>query len=164
MNENIVKASSELVSVLSKKGLRAACAESCTGGMIGAAITSVPGSSKVFLGGVISYDVSVKTGLLGVSENTLERFGVVSPECAAEMACGAVAAMDADIAVSVTGLAGPDGGSDELPVGTVCFGIATKNGCDSFTKFFDGTSGREGVRQAAVLEALEAMRRTAQNI
>ncbi len=141
---------------LCEKKLTMSVAESCTGGLIGAAITAVPGSSEVFFGGVISYGVSVKQKLLGVSDETLSAFGVVSERCAAEMAEGARRAADTDIAVSVTGVAGPGGGSEKTPVGTVCFGVSTASFTAAFTCSFDADAGREGVREEAVLTAVNA--------
>ncbi len=114
-----------LVEKLKKHSLVCATAESCTGGGIGKAITAVPGSSDVFAGGIISYANEVKAGVLGVRRETLEEFGAVSSQCAAEMAKGALALTKADLAVSVTGIAGPGGGTPEKPVGTVWFGLAS---------------------------------------
>lgn len=156
MRDDIYTAACKLVELLSEKKLTVATAESCTGGLIGAAITAVTGSSEVFYGGVISYDVGVKTKLLGVSEDTVRQYGVVSEQCAAEMARGAASAIGADIAVSVTGVAGPGGGSEKTPVGTVCFGVAAGDSVYAFTRRFDAAAGREGVRADAVLEALGA--------
>ncbi len=114
-----------LVEKLKKHSFVCATAESCTGGGIGKAITAVPGSSEVFAGGIISYANEVKAGVLGVRRETLEEFGAVSSQCAAEMAKGALALTKADLAVSVTGIAGPGGGTPEKPVGTVWFGLAS---------------------------------------
>ena len=102
-----------------ERGLTLATAESCTGGLVAARLTSVPGSSDVFLGGVVSYANEVKTAALGVPEDVLAAHGAVSAETAAAMAEGARRRLDADVAVAVTGIAGPGGGSDEKPVGLV---------------------------------------------
>ena len=115
----------KLVERLGELGRTCGTAESCTGGGIGSAITAVPGSSAVFMGGVISYDNSVKQGVLGVSPGTLAAVGAVSPETAEQMAVGARRLLKVDYAVSVTGIAGPGGGSAEKPVGLVWFGVAT---------------------------------------
>lgn len=141
-----------LVELLRSRGLKCATAESCTGGGIGSAITAVPGSSDVYLGGVVSYANSVKRDVLGVPEETLESVGAVSPETAASMADGVRRLVGADIAVSVTGIAGPGGGSAEKPIGLVWFGIAAKDGTRTEKAIFVGD--RERVREQAVLHAL----------
>ena len=112
-----------LVTKLGEKKLKLATAESCTGGLVGKRITEMAGSSSVYLGGVVAYDNSVKIKLLGVKESTLEQFGAVSEQTAIEMAEGAAKNLAADIGISTTGIAGPDGGSDEKPVGLVYVGI-----------------------------------------
>jgi len=104
-----------------------ACAESCTGGLFGATITEIPGSSAFFEGGVISYSNKMKMQLLGVNEATLTNFGAVSDETAKEMALGLSKLTGASYSISITGIAGPDGGSDEKPIGTVWVGIASEN-------------------------------------
>ena len=142
----------KLVAILKAKGLTCATAESCTGGGVGAAITAVPGSSAVFLGGVISYANAVKQSVLGVSPSTLGTVGAVSPETAAQMADGARRLLKADLAVSVTGIAGPDGGSAAKPVGLVWFGLATKDGVRTEKAIFAGD--RAAVRAQAVTHAL----------
>jgi len=145
----------ELVSLLAAKGLTCATAESCTGGGVGSAITSVPGSSAVFQGGVISYSNDVKANVLGVSRDSLSRVGAVSQEVAEQMACGARRLAMADIAVSLTGIAGPGGGSAGKPVGLVWFGLATARGVRSERRVFSGD--RASVRAAAVEHAIEMM-------
>ena len=143
----------KLVDLLKAQGLTCATAESCTGGGIGSAITAVPGSSEVYWGGVISYDNSVKHGVLGVSEETLATVGAVSSETAAQMAIGVRKLLRTDLAVSVTGIAGPGGGSDEKPVGLVWFGLADADGKTRSEKaIFPGD--REAVRKATILHAL----------
>lgn len=142
----------KLVELLKASGMTCATAESCTGGMVGAAITAVPGSSEVYLGGVVSYANSVKEGVLGVSSRTLETVGAVSEECAVEMAEGVRKLTSADIAVSITGIAGPGGGSEEKPVGLVWFARATANGTISDKAIFSGS--RSEVREAAMRHAL----------
>ena len=132
-----------------------ATAESCTGGGVGYAITAVSGSSAVFWGGVISYDNSVKHGGLGVPEEVLATKGAVSPECAAAMADGARRRLNTDLAVSITGIAGPGGGSAEKPVGLVWFGVASKSGTITDKKVFSGD--REPVRTAAIEHALQLL-------
>lgn len=114
--------------VLQGRRLHLATAESCTGGLIAAAITSVAGSSAWFERGVVTYANSAKTDLLGVEASLFEQVGAVSPEVAQAMALGARQRAEADLAVAVTGIAGPSGGSAEKPVGTVWFGLATGQG------------------------------------
>ena len=147
-----VSPAERLVAKLKERGLTCATAESCTGGSVGGAITAVPGSSAVFLGGVISYANEVKRDVLGVPQEILETHGAVSPECAERMAAGARNLLKADLAVSLTGIAGPDGGSAEKPVGLVWFGLATKDGVRTEKKVFAGD--RAAVRAQAVDHAL----------
>ena len=142
----------KLVDILKAQGLTCATAESCTGGTVGGAITAVPGSSAVFLGGVISYANEVKRDVLGVPQEILDTQGAVSPECAERMATGVRALLKADLAVSLTGIAGPDGGSAEKPVGLVWFGLATKDGVRTEKMVFSGD--RASVRAQAVDHAL----------
>lgn len=141
-----------LVELLRARGLTCATAESCTGGGVGAALTAVPGSSAVFLGGVVSYANAVKRDVLGVSAATLDTVGAVSPETAAQMADGVRRLAKADLAVSVTGIAGPGGGSAEKPVGLVWFGLATPDGTRTERAIFAGD--RAAVRAKAVTHAL----------
>ena len=143
---------SNLVELLKARGITCATAESCTGGGVGSAITAVPGSSAVFAGGVISYSNDVKRAVLGVSARTLDDFGAVSSEVAAQMAAGARRLLQVDLAVSLTGIAGPDGGSVEKPVGLVWFGLATKDGVRTEKAIFRGD--RAGIRANAVVHAL----------
>ena len=143
---------SNLVELLKARGLTCATAESCTGGGVGSAITAVPGSSAVFAGGVISYSNDVKRDVLGVSAQALDDFGAVSSEVAVQMAAGARRLLKVDLAVSLTGIAGPDGGSAEKPVGLVWFGLATKDGVRTEKAIFRGD--RAGIRANAVVHAL----------
>lgn len=142
----------KLVALLKARGLTCATAESCTGGGIGATITGVAGSSAVFAGGVISYSNDVKADVLGVSREDLARVGAVSREVAAQMAEGVRKLLGTDLAVSVTGIAGPDGGTDEKPVGTVWFGVATATGVRTEKCLFRGD--RAKVREQTILHAL----------
>ena len=141
-----------LVELLKARGLTCATAESCTGGGVGSAITAVPGSSAVFAGGVISYSNDVKRDVLGVKAETLSTVGAVSSETAAQMADGVRRLLKTDLAVSLTGIAGPDGGSAEKPVGLVWFGLATKTGVRTEKAIFRGDRAR--VREQAVVHAL----------
>jgi nicotinamide-nucleotide amidase len=144
-----------------QRGLTIAVAESCTGGLIAAALTDVPGSSAVFLGGAVTYSDAAKNRLLGVSRDDLERFGAVSREVAQAMAAGALESFNADIAVSVTGIAGPAGGSAEKPVGTVWFGVAARigDGVDAQSSVAWAGASREAIRARATSMALNLIRR-----
>ena len=160
MTQNLLKQifslSAELVETGRARGKTLATAESCTGGLIGAAITSAPGSSSVFYGGIIAYHNAVKTGQLGVSPETIKTHGAVSQAVSEEMAAGCRARLNVDIAVSVTGVAGPSGGSAEKPVGTVWIGLATADGVTSRQHNFPDMS-RNKVRDQTCLAALETM-------
>lgn len=147
----MTKLSCDVISALQGKTL--ATAESCTGGGIGAALTAVPGSSKVYKGGIISYTNDVKINFLGVSEEILESSGAVSGCVAELMAYGARNALKTDIAVSVTGLAGPDGDSYGNPVGTVYIGYSDRKITLSRHFLFQGD--RESVRNQAIYAALQ---------
>ena len=138
-----------LLEKLTSEKMTFAAAESCTGGLICQRLTAIPGSSSAVMGGVVSYAVGVKETVLGVKRETVKRYGVVSEQCAREMACGVQKLTGADIAVSVTGIAGPGGGSAKAPVGTVCFGAAFRGVCKTYTKYFPQNLGREGIRDAA---------------
>ncbi len=140
----------KVISALQGKTL--ATAESCTGGMIGSALTGVPGSSGVYKGGIISYVNEIKQKLLNVPADLLENRGAVSKEVAEAMAAGAKTALKAHIAVSVTGLAGPGGDDFGNPVGTVFLGYCDET--TSFSREFHFTGDRNAVRQQAVTAAL----------
>jgi nicotinamide-nucleotide amidase len=141
-----------LIALCRAKGVKVATAESCTGGMVGAALTDIAGSSDVYERGVITYSNAAKIALLGVQAETLDAHGAVSEQVAAEMATGLLARAPVGIAVSVTGIAGP-GGSDHKPEGRVCFGLATATGIRTETVDF-GAPGRAQVRAAATAHAL----------
>lgn len=128
-------------------------AESCTGGLIAGALTAVPGSSEVVQGGIVSYSNQIKHRLLHVSEENLQTYGAVSSQVAKQMAEGSRAALNTDVAVSVTGIAGPGGATPTKPVGTVWFGLATDKGCETYLRVFKGD--RDAVRNQTVLYALE---------
>ena len=142
-----------LVTLAREKNVTFGTAESCTGGLISAAVTGVSGASAVFYGGIVSYDNSVKAGLLGVREETLASVGAVSPKTAIEMSTGAIKALSVDFAVSVTGIAGPGGGTPTKPVGLVYISTASKNGAITVKEnLFKGD--REEVRRQTVETAL----------
>ena len=141
-----------------EKGLKIACAESCTGGLVGASLTEIAGSSEVFNGSAVTYSNEAKHKILGVKNETLANFGAVSEECALEMASGARKIYDADFSVSITGIAGPDGGSELKPVGTVWFGLASNEKTFAVMKNFSGNRGE--VRAQAVRFALSELLRS----
>ena len=143
-----------VVRSLAERNLTVAAAESCTAGMVAAAVADVPGSSAVLLGGIVSYANEIKENLLGVSGETLRMHGAVSVETAREMADGVRRKTGASIGVSTTGIAGPGGGTDEKPVGTVCFGISTAHGTRAVRRQFNPALERDEIRRRATLEAL----------
>ena len=142
---------------LERRQARLAVAESCTGGLLGARITAIPGSSRTFLGGVVAYDNEVKLGLLGVSADSLAAHGAVSEAVAREMASGVARVFGAEAAASVTGIAGPDGGTALKPVGTTWIGVSVGGQVRAFSYVFPGE--REVVRRRAAQAALDALRR-----
>ena len=142
---------------LKERGLLLVTAESCTGGWVGQEITAIAGSSDYYDCGFITYSNAAKQDMLGVPAATLQQFGAVSEETARAMAAGALAHSAAQVALSVTGVAGPGGGSPERPVGTVCFGWAVKgrDGAQSARRLFDGD--RAAVRRQSVAFALQGV-------
>ncbi|MGN6279227.1 MAG: CinA family protein [Sphingomonas sp.] len=156
----LIDAATRVVEANRAAGRRIAVAESCTGGLVSAALTEVPGSSDVFECGIVSYSNDVKLDLLKVSNDVLETFGSVSIAVAWSMAQGALELSCADTAVAITGIAGPGGGSEKKPVGTVVFARAEKEG-DPAEVVADrkefGDLGRGGVRLQAALCALELL-------
>ncbi len=141
---------------LKARGLRLATAESCTGGWVAGAVTAIAGSSEWFDRGFVTYSNDAKMEMLGVSAATLEAFGAVSEQTAGEMAAGALAHSKAQLALSITGVAGPGGGSAEKPVGMVCFGWAGEGGAPLvITRNFSGD--RESVRRQSVICALQGV-------
>lgn len=146
----------ELVGFLQEKGLTVATAESCTGGAVSAAVTSVAGCSSVMLGGVVAYSNSVKANVLGVDEAVLAENGAVSEPVVRQMVTGVAALLGADCAVATSGIAGPGGGTPEKPVGTVW--IAAKVGASVRVKLLDtGSASREYNIGASVMEALSLL-------
>jgi PncC family amidohydrolase len=150
---DIFKKSSELLNLAKRNAVTIGVVESCTGGLLGAAITAMPGSSSVFQGGFLTYSNRLKEELVGVNPETLNAFGAVSEQTACEMALGGRNRLGVDLAVSITGIAGPDGGTPQKPVGTVWFGLAHKGGVTAEKKVFEGL-GRNRVRDHAVIQAL----------
>lgn len=146
-----------VVKHLKKEGLTLATAESCTGGLIGKRITDVSGASEVYLGGCVTYANSAKEDLIGVSRESLEKYGAVSEQVAREMARGVRLALGADIGISTTGIAGPGGGTPEKPVGTVYVGISTAAGESVKKLSLSAMKSREYIRNVSVNHALYAV-------
>jgi nicotinamide-nucleotide amidase len=142
-----------LGAALKARGLKLATAESCTGGWVAMALTAIPGSSEWFERGYVTYSNAAKREDLGVAEETLRRHGAVSEAVAREMAAGALRRARAQVALAITGVAGPTGGTADKPVGLVCFAWAHGSKITSETRRFDGD--RESVRRQSVLHALD---------
>lgn len=155
---NIRKISEEIVRECAARGYKISTAESCTGGMIAAAVTAISGSSAVIELGICSYSNRIKNEVLGVSEETLREFTEYSLPCAKEMAKGAVTVSGADFAVSTSGVAGPTGGTVENPVGTVYIAVFGKSVSES-KRFEFENNGRDHIRAAATEKALEMLLR-----
>ena len=157
--ESLQKLAEAVVSVLTKAGKAVSTAESCTGGWVAKSITDIAGSSAVFQYGIVSYSNGAKESILGVKNQTLEEHGAVSKPVVEEMAKGALRLSGADIAVALSGVAGPDGGTDEKPVGMVWFAWAVRDGakvlvdthCASFT------GDRDLIRELTVAHALQGI-------
>jgi nicotinamide-nucleotide amidase len=155
----ISKLAQDVVAALKVGGLTIATAESCTGGLVAGALTSVSGSSEVVYGGFVTYANEAKIAMVGVSFAHLKQFGAVSKEVAIAMAEGALAAAGTHISVSVTGIAGPLGGSEKKPVGLVHLAVATLEETRHLKKNFDPNWTRDQIRQASVIEALKLVRK-----
>src|SRR5271154_2995495 len=147
-------AAKQVLELCRARGLRIATAESCTGGLVAAALTGIAGSSDVVDRGFVTYSNEAKVELLGVPQSTLKRYGAVSAQTAKAMAAGALKNSRADIAVSITGIAGPGGGSKQKPVGLVHFAAASRDGRRIARKRLYGEIGRRQVRLRSVIEAL----------
>ena len=146
--------------LLLQKGQTVSVAESCTGGGLGGMFTEIPGSSGYFYGGIIAYDNQVKIKLLGVNSEDLDTFGAVSPEVAEQMALGVKHSLQTDWGLSITGIAGPEGGTDSKPVGLVYLGIADPQANVESLKFqFGDTRGMSGIRYLSASNALDQLRR-----
>jgi len=143
-----MRAAERLVEALKKRNFKISGAESCTGGKVAAALTSVSGVSSFFEESFVVYSERTKMKNIGVSSGIIEKYGVVSPECAAEMAEKTAEKTGADIAFGVTGIAGPTGAEPGKPVGTVCFGVSIRGRTGSTVRYFSGN--RESVRDQAV--------------
>ena len=151
---DLIDAAKSVLADLQRHALLITTAESCTGGLLCGLLTEVPGASGMVERGFITYSNAAKTEMLGVAPDLIARYGAVSEEVACAMADGALAGSPAHIAVSVTGIAGPDGGSPEKPIGLVYVGVAVKGGATRTFEFHFGDIGRCEVRLASVREAL----------
>lgn len=157
--DDIATLAEDTIAALKAAGITVATAESCTGGLIAGALTSVAGSSDVVYGGFVSYANEAKIAMLGVPFGLLRQFGAVSKECSMAMADGAMGAAGTHLAVAVTGIAGPTGGSADKPVGLVHFSLATEDGTTHLKKVFTGN--RDEVRHATVVQALKLVLKAA---
>ena len=154
MNQKkLERISSELGELLKLKDYTFTCAESCTGGWVGHALTSIPGSSEWFGSSFVTYSYEAKTQILGVSSQDLDSFGAVSEEIVEQMVSGALDKSGADVGVAISGIAGPDGGTDTKPVGTVCFAWKI-NGQEIITSAEHFSGDRNEVRYSSVERAL----------
>ena len=154
MNQKkLERISSELGELLKLKDFTFTCAESCTGGWVGHALTSIPGSSEWFGSSFVTYSYEAKTEILGVSSQDLDSFGAVSEEIVEQMVSGAIDKSGADVGVAISGIAGPDGGTDTKPVGTVCFAWKI-NGQEIITSSEHFSGDRNEVRYSSVERAL----------
>jgi PncC family amidohydrolase len=153
VDKHMYTLANEIYELLKKENKTITTAESCTGGLIGGVITSVPGVSSYYKEGVITYSNKAKEKYLGVKHDTLLKYGAVSHQTALEMAEGILKAADADISLAVTGIAGPDGGTDEKPVGLVYIGLAQK-GKDTIYEKFIFPGDRDTVRELTIENAL----------
>lgn len=149
----------EVLAACRARNWRLATAESCTGGLVAAALTAIADASEVVDRGFVTYSNAAKRTLLGVPGETIAAFGAVSDEVARLMAMGALSRAGVDLAVSVTGIAGPGGGTAEKPVGLAYLGVATKDGARSERHVFPGN--RTDIRRAATIRALEMLKETA---
>jgi len=159
MDDNgiILQSSERLISEAKKLNIIISTAESCTGGMLASFLTSIPGSSAVFDRGFITYSNSSKIDLLNVNPNTIDNFGAVSDKTAREMALGAVKNSKANLAASITGVAGPEGGTKVNPIGTVHIATSNSNNIINSRKFIIKDKGRDYIRKMASLEAINML-------
>jgi nicotinamide-nucleotide amidase len=155
--DDLRAAAKRLLDLCRRAGLRIATAESCTGGLVAAALTEVAGSSDVVECGFVTYSNAAKESMLRVPATTLQQHGAVSEQTAAAMAAGALARSQADLAVAITGIAGPGGGSKQKPVGLVHFAAASRDGRRLARHRRYGKIGRRRIRERSVAEALELL-------
>ena len=161
--ESLRRGAGRVLDLCRARSLRVATAESCTGGLVAAVLTEIAGSSDVVDCGFVTYSNEAKKKMLGVPPRTLKRHGAVSAETAAAMANGALKNSQADLAVAITGIAGPGGGSKQKPVGLVHFAAASRDGRRIASSRRYGKIGRRRVRQRSVAEAFELLRKLAEN-
>ena len=162
MTSETTAAAKALVKLCADKHLKIATAESCTGGLVSAALTEIAGSSAVFERGFVTYSNEAKRQMLGVPAETLRVYGAVSRQTAEAMARGALSKAKADLAVAITGIAGPGGGSPDKPVGLVHFAAVTRDGTSMHAAKRYGEIGRSQVREKSVLQALSMMQELAE--
>ena len=157
MNPDLAAAAAAVLAAYRARGFRIATAESCTGGLVAALLTEIAGSSAVFERGFVTYSNEAKTEMIGVPPAEIAAWGAVSESVARSMAKGALAASGADAAVSLTGIAGPGGGSDEKPVGLVHLAVATRDGSVTHVERRYGDLGRRTIREEAARDALRLL-------
>jgi len=157
LDDDIVEAARRLLDICRRKKLTVATVESCTAGLVAGTLTEVPGTSSILDRGYVTYSNEAKQEMVGVSAATLKAHGAVSPQTAAEMVRGAMARAPVDLAVSVTGIAGPDGGTPEKPVGLVYFAAASRSGALIQDEKRFGDIGRADVRKQSVLQAFRML-------
>jgi nicotinamide-nucleotide amidase len=158
---DVIADAKRLIDILRARNRKLATAESCTGGLVAAAITAVPGSSDVFIGGFVTYSNDAKSQMIGVDAGLIKHHGAVSEAVAHAMADGAIRATGADLAVSITGIAGPGGGSPHKPVGLVYIGIASVFDAPRVERHMFGEAGRDEVRLASLRAALRLLEEAA---
>jgi nicotinamide-nucleotide amidase len=164
MSDDLHAAATAVLDACRARGLKVATAESCTGGLVAGALTEIAGSSDVVDRGFVTYSNEAKQQMLGVASETLRDYGAVSRQTAEEMARGAIAHSNAEIAVAVTGIAGPGGGSADKPVGLVHFAAASRGGALAHREIRYGDIGRAAVRAKSVLTALAMLRAMAETL
>jgi nicotinamide-nucleotide amidase len=161
-DRELIEKAAALIDLCRRKALKIAAAESCTGGLLAATLTEIPGSSDVFERGFVTYSNEAKVAMLGVAPHTLQSFGAVSRETAQAMAKGALVRAPVELAVSITGIAGPGGALPGKPVGLVHFAAVTRGGAVFHQEHRYGDIGRAQVRRAAVVQAMAMLRELAQ--
>jgi nicotinamide-nucleotide amidase len=157
IDNSLREAASRVLDLFRARGLKVATAESCTGGLVAAALTEIAGSSDVVDRGFVTYSNEAKQAMLGVPAATLKRYGAVSAQTAAAMAVGALKNSPADVSVAITGIAGPGGGTKQKPVGLVHFAAASRDGNQVARSRRYGNIGRRRVRERSVAQALELL-------